>query len=84
MLDLYIISIERTIWIHPGYVRSKNDGQEHYISAQRLANLYKVDLNAPNVRVYDPDKPETTLGVRFSPQDIHLEPLYNGEYNPPK
>lgn len=29
--------------LHPGYVRSTYDGQEHYISAGQLARLYGVD-----------------------------------------
>jgi hypothetical protein len=29
--------------LHPGYVRSTSDGQEHYISAGQLARLYGVD-----------------------------------------
>lgn len=29
--------------LHPGYVRSRSDGQEHYVDAPALAKLYGVD-----------------------------------------
>ena len=31
-----------TIWVHPGWVRSKYDDDMHYINADRLAFLYKL------------------------------------------
>lgn len=29
--------------VYPGYVFSKNDGDRHFISADRLMNLYRVN-----------------------------------------
>lgn len=31
--------------IYPGWVRSKNDGQDHFITASELAHLYGVRLD---------------------------------------
>lgn len=59
--------------VYPGYVISKNDGDRHYISAQQLMRLYKVD-------------PRECIVVReqkiwFGIQDlILLKPRYDGEY----
>lgn len=30
--------------LHPGYVTSKNDGDQHFIGGPRLAQLYGVDI----------------------------------------
>lgn len=30
--------------LHPGYVRSKNDNDEHFVSGTQLARLYGVKL----------------------------------------
>jgi hypothetical protein len=29
--------------VHPGFVRSQNDGDQHYISANELARLYMLE-----------------------------------------
>ena len=63
--------------IHPGYVQSKVDGQDHYISAKRLIALYKVNpkqciLASSDLHGYNP----TEL--------IHLYPLYDGNYKTPE
>ena len=43
----------------PGYVRSKNDGEEHYINAPTLAKLYGVDFKkCVVIGVNDPYTPE--------------------------
>ena len=31
--------------IHPGYVRSKNDGESHYVGFYKLIDLYGLDEN---------------------------------------
>lgn len=31
--------------LHPGYIRSRSDGDIHYIGAGQLANLYGVPLS---------------------------------------
>ena len=63
--------------IHPGPVRSNSDGDWHYISAAKLAMLYK--LNLLEYIVWDDSRPETFLGKR--PDDyMHLWPREDGEY----
>lgn len=59
--------------LHPGYIRSKNDGNLHFISANTLIGLYKVD---PKLCITHDDK-------RYEQKsgDVHLRPRYNGNYN---
>jgi hypothetical protein len=68
------------IIICPGYVRSKYDAEEHFISAEQLAGLYGVNLRSPSVVVYDLRRPETTRGFNILPGDVVLRPLENGDY----
>ena len=35
--------MKRKYIVHPGYVISKEDGDEHFIRAEELMRLYKVD-----------------------------------------
>ena len=62
--------------LHPGVVKSKFDGDEHYISALKLAELYGVDFNDCYA-----DVPNTgnLLGVDQT-NLIDLFPRYNGDY----
>lgn len=62
------------IFLHPGYVKSKNDGDVHFITAKQLATLYCVDINKCHV-VYEGDP-------AIIPQydDRHLYPRYDGDY----
>lgn len=64
--------------LHPGFVRSKNDGQRHYIGAQDLARLYKVPVGAILVVV----RPNN--GFQAQKGDIHLHPKADGDYSMPK
>jgi hypothetical protein len=63
------------IFLHPGYVISKNDGQRHFVNAQRLADLYNV--YKPRCIVV---LPESEKDWQDLPGDIHLHPRYNGNY----
>jgi hypothetical protein len=59
--------------LHPGYIRSKHDGDEHFIGGPRLARLYGVDIRDC---VYGDTR-------RYAPRqgDIHLRPRYDGNYD---
>lgn len=60
-----------------GNVISKNDGDEHYISARRLVDLYRVDI-AECVLV-DDGRIETVRGLNTHGL-ITLTPRYDGNY----
>lgn len=62
--------------LHPGYIISKEDGQEHFIGGPRLARLYGVNLLDC---VYG-DMP----GYRQKEGDVHLHPDYHGNYKLPE
>lgn len=66
------------IFLHPGEVKSKNDGDIHFISAQQLARLYGVNYKECHV-IYQ-DRPETSRGVVARHDDVHLFPRYDGNY----
>lgn len=66
------------IWryvLHPGYIKSKNDGEEHFIGGPKLARLYGVDIR----ECVFGDMP----GYQECDGDIHLWPQYNGDYSLP-
>lgn len=63
--------------LHPGYVTSKNDGDEHWISAGNLARLYRV--KPTDCIVVD----GRTRGHVSLPDDVHLYPRYDGDYKLP-
>lgn len=58
--------------LHPGYVTSKSDGQEHFIGGPRLARLYGVDMRQC---VFG-----DVSGYREQKGDVHLRPDYHGNY----
>ncbi len=61
----------------PGWVKSKTDGDRHYITARELMQLYKVPPN--ECVVFDirfPDK-------MYYEGLIELKPSYNGDYTLP-
>ena len=60
----------------PGYVRSKNDGDRHFISAHRLMNLYGVRPGECFVHVYGEPPP---CGIDTSTL-ISLFPSVSGNY----
>ena len=47
-----------------GYVYSKIDGEEHYVSPIQLAKLHKLNPNNPNVKLVT--KPEDVYGINLS------------------
>ena len=60
------------------YVISKNDGEEHFVPAWKLCELYGLNPHAPNVRLADIRRPETLLG--YDDSWIRLYPKSDGKY----
>jgi hypothetical protein len=71
------------VFLHPGEITSKRDGQRHFITASKLAQLYKVDLRKCFV-VYNFER---TIKHAYPPGqskqdgDVHLYPLFSGNYD---
>ena len=67
----------------PGPVVSQHDGQEHYISAMQLLDLYGLRLS--ECRVYDPKPDWTPSMYRYEEQQnrglIWLRPRPDGDYS---
>lgn len=63
----------------PGYIRSKKDGQVHYVGASDLMRLYNVD---PRECVIFHHKAEHNHSRMDSL--IKLYPKYNGDYTLPE
>lgn len=69
--------------VYPGNVKSKNDGDWHYINAPTLMRLYQVDpkecvvmRQGRLIHIEDVGNIEAEmLGL------IHLRPLYSGDYD---
>lgn len=65
--------------IHPGWIRSKNDGDIHWISGAMLMRLYRV-FSHESVIVDEKNFPGSEASYRERPGDIHLYPNYYGNY----
>ncbi len=61
----------------PGYVRSKTDGDAHYITAHKLAELYGVSLQECEI------KSDSGFGITYLDNLIPLYPSYSGDYTLP-
>lgn len=66
----------------PGYVRSKVDGDEHFIGAPQLAALYGVNIN--ECRILHMGKNLRREGWQDEPNFIYLMPRTDGVYILPK
>ena len=64
---------EVKIFLHPGYIRSKNDGETHYISARQLAKLYNVNFKECII--------SSNNEIVSTKDQLHLFPLYHGDYD---
>lgn len=64
----------------PGWVKSENDGQLHYIGAAQLASLYQVPLRSCVVYPSDLAR-QVTWRVQHG--DVYLHPRANGDYTLP-
>lgn len=61
--------------VHPEKVKSKTDGQFHFISAHQLMKLFKVDpTDCVVCHRFHP-----VMGIKNSDY-IHLSPQYDGNY----
>lgn len=69
---------EKFYVLHPGIVISRNDGQEHYISAPILATLYRVRMDEC---VISRDTRYYWHNYDMPSELFHLYPLYSGEYD---
>lgn len=64
-----------------GNIISKSDGEEHFISASRLCELYRVD---PVECYLFSENPHLEIELRNLPKGlIVLQPKYNGDYSIP-
>jgi hypothetical protein len=61
--------------VHPGYVTSRNDGQDHYLGFMRLCQLYRV---AP-AECVDMSQEKNWRGMDVS-NLVRLTPRYDGNY----
>jgi hypothetical protein len=61
--------------VFPGFVLSKNDKAKHYITANQLIKLYKVDINDCYI-LNDRSKIKSLHGIFMA-----LRPKYDGDYN---
>jgi hypothetical protein len=66
--------------LHPGWVRSKSDGDRHYITSEKLARLYM--LRYDEWFAWD-DAFRADNGGREWGDYIHLYPSYDGNYGRP-
>jgi len=69
----------KTYVLHPGWVRSKNDSQRHYISARHLAECYQIPLVECEI-VYD-DLPDARYRNEQFNGLTHLYPRFDGDYS---
>jgi hypothetical protein len=67
--------------IHPGNVFSKNDGDYHYISGERLIKLY--NLNPKKCLIVRNPRPFSRMpfGMPDDPSYKHLYPRWDGNYS---
>lgn len=63
--------------LHPGWITSKYDGDQHYIGVAQLARLYKL-RHDEYVIWYDDE-----LNPLKHDDYIHLYPSYHGSYGRP-
>lgn len=80
-----LVSVKRFIVV-PGWVKSENDGERHFISAQSLMSLYGVDPR--KCIIVDPGRYETWAGYKLADLQeagmVVLRPKQNGDYRLPE
>ena len=72
--------VEKKYLLYPGHVRSKNDGDWHYISASKLAALYKVSMQECIVVKHTDDWFSVFETDDEYPDLIKLFVKWNGDY----
>lgn len=70
--------MKRKYAIHPGWIRSLNDEEWHFITDSQLILLYRVDPK--ECVIWDRDKPENLVGIHWKDL-IHLFPNRVGNYS---
>lgn len=65
------------IAVHPGYVTSKYDGDYHFISFDKLCELYGLD--SKKCIFWDDNNHIKNIG-KIKDNYYHLYPLINGKY----
>ena len=72
--------IKKKYLVLPGYIYSKYDGEEHYITASTLIKLYNVNPN--ECVIHDSSRSSDLFGFReFNYKGlIKLTPRYHGDY----
>lgn len=65
--------------IHEGYVTSKNDGEEHFITGARLIELYHLNPSECKITRYPFDSTRN-LGMNHDGLQC-LYPRYDGDYS---
>lgn len=71
---------EKKYLLWPGYVKSKVDGDEHFIGAARLAQLHGVDLRECLVVPYERKARDRFLAGRDCSGLKSLTTSYHGNY----
>jgi len=69
--------MEKKYILHPGYIHSINDGDRHYISAPKLAELYNVSLE--ECYIIHPNE-KVGIGSLTGKKLIDLYPRRDGNY----
>lgn len=68
--------MEPHIFVHPGWIRSRSDGDSHFIGFSQLCHLYKLNpCTAINA-----DVDSQMLGIYLCEGDKHYYPRYDGDY----
>jgi len=78
--SLTFVAPKRRIFLHPGPVRSRTDGDSLFVHAGPLAVLYEVRLQ--DCLTIDDANPVASIGYKPRLSDIHLYPLASGDYRP--
>lgn len=67
--------------LYGGEVRSQNDGDIHFISAQKLMKLYNLNPKDCVLINNDIDRKTKLAGLNLNGVHMVLHPRYDGNYN---
>jgi len=73
------LSVKKYV-IHSDYVRSRNDGDLHFITCSQLVRLYNVNPSSCIYCFYGQREREYRSGLYNNKDLIHLFPRYDGKY----
>lgn len=63
----------------PGWMMSKNDGQQHYVGVQQLMRLYGINERRHDVHIH-PERRDEYHGWNPPSDAVYLWPRYHGDY----